>query len=242
MWQDLFKYIYTERLMMDLKLDMEEYLPLREVVFRTLRNAIVRGELAPGERLLEVTLARRLGVSRTPIREAIRMLELEGFVVMVPRKGAEVARITVNDLIDALEVRAALEELAAGLACQRIDEDGRQALKSACDDFTKAVKSRVVPDIVDADVAFHNVVMEITHNRKLINTSQGLREQVYRYRVEYVKDFSCHDKLVSEHQELTEAILKGDADKAKAVTRKHIYDQEKIVISNVVKKQADVRV
>lgn len=73
---------------------MDEYLPLREVVFEALRDAIVHGEFEPGERLLEVALAKRLGVSRTPVREAIRMLELEGLVVMVPRKGAEVARIT----------------------------------------------------------------------------------------------------------------------------------------------------
>ena len=71
-----------------LKLNMEEYLPLREVVFRTLRQAILKGELKPGERLLELHLADRLGVSRTPIREAIRMLELEGLVLMIPRKGA----------------------------------------------------------------------------------------------------------------------------------------------------------
>ena len=70
---------------MELKLDMSSYLPLREVVFRALRDAIVHGEFEPGERLLEVTLANKLGVSRTPVREAIRMLELEGLVVVVPR-------------------------------------------------------------------------------------------------------------------------------------------------------------
>lgn len=110
---------------MDLRLNMDEYLPLREVVFKTLRNAIVHGEFEPGERLMEVTLAKRLGVSRTPVREAMRMLELEGLVVMIPRRGAEVARITTKDLSDALEIRMALEDLAAGLACKRIDDEGK---------------------------------------------------------------------------------------------------------------------
>ena len=73
---------------------MDEYLPLRDVVFKTLRQAILKGELEPGERLMEIQLAERLGVSRTPIREAIRKLELEGLVLMIPRKGAEVARIS----------------------------------------------------------------------------------------------------------------------------------------------------
>ena len=81
-----------------LKVNMNEYLPLRDVVFNTLRQGILKGELEPGERLMEVQLANRLGVSRTPIREAIRKLELEGLVVMIPRKGAEVAKISEKNL------------------------------------------------------------------------------------------------------------------------------------------------
>ena len=96
----------------DFQIEMNEYLPLRDVVFNTLRQAILRGELQPGERLMEIQLAQRLGVSRTPVREAIRKLELEGLVLMIPRRGAEVAEITRQDLEDVLEVRAALEELA----------------------------------------------------------------------------------------------------------------------------------
>lgn len=79
-------------------LNPEEYMPLREVVFLTLRRQILRGELKPGERLMEITLANKLGVSRTPIREAIRKLEHEGLVVMVPRRGAHVADITRQEL------------------------------------------------------------------------------------------------------------------------------------------------
>ena len=103
------------------KVNMNEYLPLRDVVFNTLRQAILRGELKPGERLMEIQLANKLGVSRTPIREAIRKLELEGLVLMIPRKGAEVAEITEKNMRDVLEVRKALEELAVQLACEKID-------------------------------------------------------------------------------------------------------------------------
>ena len=78
----------------ELKMDVNDYLPLRDVVFNTLRQAILRGEMEPGERLMEIQLADKLGVSRTPIREAIRKLELEGLVIMIPRKGAEVAHNT----------------------------------------------------------------------------------------------------------------------------------------------------
>ena len=112
-----------------LKDSMNEYLPLRDVVFNTLRQAIITGEFAPGERLMEISLANWLGVSRTPVREAIRKLELEGLVIMIPRKGAQVAKITEKNLRDVIEIRSALEEFAASLACERIEEKEETELK-----------------------------------------------------------------------------------------------------------------
>ena len=99
---------------------MDAYLPLRDVVFNTLREAILKGELKPGERLMELQLASKLGVSRTPIREAIRMLEAGGACSHKCReKGAEVAKMTLKDMEDVLEVREALDELAAKIACKK---------------------------------------------------------------------------------------------------------------------------
>ncbi|MBD5096417.1 MAG: GntR family transcriptional regulator [Lachnospiraceae bacterium] len=221
---------------MKLDINIDEYLPLREVVFRALRNAIVQGEFQPGERLMEVTIANKLGVSRTPVREAIRMLELEGLVVMIPRKGAEVANITVKDLKDALEVRMAIEALSVRLTCERIDEKGKEELKQVCIAFREAINSKLVPAIVEADEAFHNTIYKLSQNPRLINIAQNLREQVYRYRVEYVKDFSYHDNLVTEHDQITNAILLGDANTAERIMNEHIYNQEQIVIKNVTNK------
>ena len=117
------------------QVSMDEYLPLRDVVFNTLRQAILRGELKPGERLMEIQLANKLGVSRTPIREAIRKLELEGLVLMIPRKGAEVAEITEKSLKDVLEVRRALEELAVEIACEKMTAQQIEELKAAAKEF-----------------------------------------------------------------------------------------------------------
>ena len=89
----------------DLELNANAYLPLRDVVFATLREAILKGELKPGERLMELQLAAKLGVSRTPIREAIRMLQKEGLAVTIPRKGAQVAAMTQKDMEDVLQIR-----------------------------------------------------------------------------------------------------------------------------------------
>ena len=123
-----------------LQVYMDEFLPLRDVVFNTLRKAILTGQLKPGERLMEVHLANSLGVSRTPIREAIRKLELEGLVIMIPRRGAEVARITEKSLKDVLEVRRALDVLSVELACDRITEEDIERLLNACEDFEQAAR------------------------------------------------------------------------------------------------------
>ena len=130
---------------------MNEYLPLRDVVFNTLRQAILKGELAPGERLMEIQLAQKLGVSRTPIREAIRKLELEGLVLMIPRRGAEVARISEKSLKDVLEVRRSLEELAIELACQRMTEEDMQALEEAQKAFKAAIDQGDAMKIAETD-------------------------------------------------------------------------------------------
>ena len=94
-------------------INTNEYLPLRDVVFNPLRDAILTGKLVPGERLMENQLAEKLGVSRTPVREALRMLELENLVELVPRKGAQVLDMTEKDIVNILEIRSALEGLGA---------------------------------------------------------------------------------------------------------------------------------
>ena len=90
------------------KINMDDYKPLRDLVFDNLREAILKGDLNPGDRLMEVQLANKLGVSRTPVREAIRKLELEGLVIMLPRKGAYDADMSLKDIIELLEIRASL--------------------------------------------------------------------------------------------------------------------------------------
>ena len=143
---------------MELKVNMSEYLPLRDVVFNTLRQAILRGELKPGERLMEIQLANKLGVSRTPIREAIRKLELEGLVLMIPRKGAEVADISEKSLRDVLEVRRALEELAVRLTCEKITKAQIRELRESAEEFKKILRSSDITQIAEADVRFHDII------------------------------------------------------------------------------------
>lgn len=221
--------------MTDLKFEasMSEYLPLRDVVFNTLRQAILRGDLKPGERLMEISLANKLGVSRTPVREAIHKLEQEGLVLMIPRRGAEVAQITEKSLRDVLEVRGALEELAVRLACERMTGQALGELNRAAERFEKTLGSLDITSVAEADVAFHDVIYMATDNQRLIALLNNLREQMYRYRVEYLKRGECHAQLLSEHQEIIEAITNKEVERAVEVTCRHIDNQVEAVSDTI---------
>lgn len=212
---------------------MDEVLPLRDVVFNTLRKAILTGELKPGERLMEIHLANQLGVSRTPIREAIRKLELEGLVIMIPRRGAEVAQITEKSLKDVLEVRRALDALCVELACDRISAEEQEQLKKTCDEFVRATETKDATIIAKADVAFHDIIVQATGNQRLIQLINNLSEQMYRYRFEYIKDENRHDSLIEEHRIIYESIVKRDKKKAADTAKLHIDNQEKSIIRQI---------
>lgn len=216
-----------------LQLDMDESLPLRDVVFNTLRRAILLGELKPGERLMEIHLADRLGVSRTPIREAIRKLELEGLVTMVPRKGAEVAQITEKSMNDVLEVRRALDALCAELACDRITGEELDTLRLACESFEAAVRTADAKEIAHADVALHDIIVKATGNQRLIQLVNNLSEQMYRYRFEYIKDTNQHETLVDEHRIIYQSIVNKDKKTAAEAAKTHIDNQEKAIIRRI---------
>lgn len=216
-----------------LKVNMNEYLPLRDVVFNTLRQGILMGELEPGERLMEVQLANRLGVSRTPIREAIRKLELEGLVVMIPRKGAEVAKISEKDLRDVLELRCALEELASELACERMNDDMFEQLNEAFLEFKNGIYNTDLSIIAELDEKFHNVIYESTQNQKLIQMINNLKEQMYRYRLEYIKDENKRSGLVEEHRMIVDILKRKDIVMAKQVVREHIIHQRNTILENL---------
>lgn len=217
----------------DFSVQMDEYLPLRDVVFNTLRRAILKGELKPGERLMEIALAERLGVSRTPVREAIRKLELEGLVVMIPRRGAQVANITEKDLNDVLEVRIALENLSIEKACECMTEEQLEQLLLAAKAFERTKEDGNLVKLAEADVAFHEVIYQSSDNQRLMQVLNNLREQIYRYRVEYLKDEETRNHLVKEHEALYHAIKERDVKKAQEISFCHLENQRKAIINSI---------
>lgn len=216
------------------KINLDNYKPLRDVVFENLRTAILDGNLKAGQRLMEVQLAEQLGVSRTPIREAIRKLELEGLVVMLPRKGAYVANMSFKDLIDVLEIRATLEGLAASLAAERRSDDDVVELEKLAKEFETCVREADVEGVLKKDVDFHEKIFLMANNKKLYQLITSLWEQVHRFRVTYVSNYDASLSLVDEHNRILEAIKAGDTELAKKYATEHIELAEQFFMENSI--------
>ncbi|HPW41942.1 MAG TPA: GntR family transcriptional regulator [Bacillota bacterium] len=210
-----------------LELKLDNYKPLREVVFNSIRGAIISGVLKPGERLMEVQLAEKMGVSRTPIREAIRKLELEGLVVMIARKGAYVADLSIKNITDVLEVRAALEGLASGLAALRMTEEEIKDLELTARHFEQAMNSNDVEGIIQTDIEFHEKIFKATRNEKLLQLTNSLMEQVQRFRVMYLNKAIKSTNLIKEHYKIVEAISRRNREMAENIAKIHIQNAEK---------------
>ena len=213
--------------MFEIKLD--QYKPLREIVFETIRNAIISGDLKPGERVMEVQMAESLGVSRTPVREAIRKLELEGLIIMLPRKGAYVADLSVKDLTEVMEIRASLEGLAAGLASIRIDAAEIEELEIYALRFHKSIDEDV-DALIRKDFEFHDAIFKASRNERLIQLNNNLIEQVQRFREIYHKKVNKSKETSREHYAIVEAISNRDVDKAEKLARIHIENAEKSIL------------
>ena len=212
-------------------INTNESLPLRDVGFNTLRDAILTGKLVPGERLMENQLAEKLGVSRTPVREALRMLELENLVELVPRKGAQVLDMSEKDIVNILEVRSALEGLATSVACKKMSKEDLQQLKNMEVDFEKAVAENDVEHFVDIDEDFHDLIFAATENDKLINIFRNLRIQLYRYRMAQAKNNETSmSTIVAHHRSIIRAIENHDAEEGASIAQGHIkYQTESIL-------------
>jgi len=204
---------------------LENYQPLREVVFETLREAIISGQLSPGARMMEVQLAEEMGVSRTPVREAIRKLELEGFVVMIPRKGAYVASISFKDIADVFEIRAALESLACGLAAERITEEEIEELERTLVQVNN-VEHDNINGLVEQDTDFHDIIYKASRNTRLIQIINNLREQIQRFRTASLAIPGRMKVAIDEHKKMVEAISERNIKLAQDLALEHIENAE----------------
>lgn len=209
---------------------LDSYQPLREVVCEALREAIRNGVLKPGERLMEIQLAEELGVSRTPVREAIRKLELEGYVVMMPRRGTYVASMSIRDINEIFEIRTALESLSNGLAAEHITEEELEHLQRLLVIIGGYIKAGDIEKIVETDIEFHDIMYHAARNQRLVGIISNLRDQLTRFRTLSMSYPGRLEATIEEHKAIVEAIANGDRKMASKAAEKHMENSEKTLL------------
>ena len=216
---------------------IDSYRPLRETVCEALRSAIRRGILEPGERLMEVQLADELGISRTPVREAIRKLEQEGYVIMMPRRGTYVSSVSVKDVKEIFEIRSALETLAAELATLRIEPDELIKLRALLTEIEGHIEREDSMDkIVATDVEFHGLLYQVSRNERLVAIISNLMEQLARFRTLSMSYPGRLKETLAEHRAMVEAIAAGDVEAARDAAERHM-EQAEATLLKAMRKQ-----
>lgn len=217
-------------------IDLNNHQPLREAVCNAIRDAINNGVLKPGDRLMEIQLAEELGISRTPVREAIRKLEMEGFVVMIPRRGTYVTDISLKDVTEIYEIRISLDMLAASLAAERINDDELEEMDRQLLLTSKYNIDTEMEKIVACDSVFHDVLYRAARNERLVSIINNLRDQLTNMRGRTMAQPGRLAETLTEHRILLDAIASRDSEAAAAAARSHIENAERTLMESLGKK------
>ena len=218
----------------NLTLNMDAYLPLRDVVFNTLREAILKGELKPGERLMELQLAAKLGVSRTPIREAIFRLKQE-HLVEEKSNGICVVGVTEQDLYDIYEIRKRIEGYATGRCAALITYPQLQELQEIVDLQEFYTSKGIADNIRDTDTKFHEMIYSFCGSRMLQATLTDLHRKVRKYRKLSVEDPNRARIAMCEHRNILDALSRHDSAEAEYLAVLHIENARKNIVMAATK-------
>ena len=224
------------------------YLPLREMVYETLRKAIVEKVFEPGDRILEVRIAEELNVSRTPVREAIRRLEQEGYLFTMYHRGTFVPSVTLRDIEEIYAIRAELEAYACGLIAGRIKDDQEVEAQEAVRDTLEKIHPLLnkveeyilendIDKIVTADIAFHDFLYKACNNTRLEGIINNLKGQLTQYRTVSMSTPGRLEATLEEHRAIVKAIEKGDVEAAKAAALTHMKNAEDILVAHFERRE-----
>ncbi len=195
---------------------------LRGMVFTKIREDILSGKYAKNEELKEISIGQELGVSRTPVREALRQLELEGLVKIIPNKGAYVAGISNKDIHDIYVIRSYLEGLCARWACENITEEQIDEIEETIYLAEFHVKKQHYDQIVELDTKFHELLYAASGSKILGHLLRDYHQYVHSIRKVTLAEPERASKANEEHSAILEAIRNHDADKAESLAHEHI--------------------
>lgn len=209
-----------------------EHPSLSDRIYQLVKERIIRHELQAGSRLMEQDIADNLGVSRTPVREAIGRLTAEGLVEAVPRRGVFVAAPSVSDIKDLYEVREALEVLATRLAIPLLTDEDISALEQSLSDFQTALEDGEFLASFELDKAFHEKLVELSGNKKLVEMSRLIGGSIQVTRWIHCKDLQRHEVSLRDHRMIMDALVRRDAETACSLVRDHIARVKKDLLTN----------
>lgn len=211
---------------------------LGEHVFDSLKQAIIRGKISPNEWLVESHIAETLGISRTPVREAIHKLEREGLIERKPRGGFTVLGLNRNDIEETFGLRGLLEGYAARLAALKHEADELKLLEKKIDEFQRALDLNKMDLLPAINTEFHDLLYGLSKSPKLITMINGLRDQIYRYREMILKQQTFAMTSNLDHKKMLKYIQKRDAQSAERVVKEHILRGRKMVLKEYDKQQS----
>ena len=204
-------------------IDSYSYEPLRKQVYEVLREAILKGNIEPGEKITEVEIAEELNVSRTPVREAFRMLELEELIIIIPQQGVFIAGIKSKEEIDEIFlVRRELEGLAAYQAAKNITREQAEKLELYSEQIKECIENNNLKRCVRLDISFHQIIKGASNNKWLEKFLDSLFEKVTRFRSKSLGQKGRMKKALNEHKKLATAIANGESELARDLAQKHI--------------------
>ncbi len=202
-----------------------------------IRAAIVEGRLQPGERLKEERLARELGVSRTPVREALLFLEAEGAVVLQPNRGATVRRYTPAEIREAYDLRALLEGHAARRAAERITDEALDALTASCERF-EALRAGEVAELARENHLFHHTILEAAGSERLGSMVRGVVELPLVYKAFFWYSPEQQRLSAHHHRRLERALRDRDARRAELLMQEHVFEARDFLVEELERAQA----
>jgi len=209
---------------------LQERKPLGQHVFDNLKQAIIRGKIAPGEWLVESHIAGMLGISRTPVREAIHKLERERLIERQPRGGFTVLGLNRDDIEETFGIRSVLEGYAASLATIKHQPRELRVLEKKIEEFHQSLNKRQMDVLPEINTEFHELLYDLSKSPRLVHMINGLRDQIYRFRQIILKDESLANVSNEDHIQMLKFMRKRDAEKVERLVREHILRGRDVVL------------
>ena len=216
---------------LDLNLDFHSYKPLRKQIYELLKENILAGELHPGQKISEQKIAEELNVSRTPVREAIQLLESEDLVAVVPKRGVFIAGIkSKKEINDIFQVRVNLEGLAACLTAKNIQAQKMNRLEQFLEEFKTDPENMTLQQCIDIDISFHQFIYDTADNIWLQKMLDNLLEQINRFRASSFSQEGRMDISLEEHLEMAEAFKEKNPEKARRLAENHVENARASIV------------